>query len=82
MSKDEMIALGFKYEGTCNCDQTTNFKYSKGEYLFYVRLKRRNFHVKQGMKYIKKHEDLLNLYAVIKNLFPEKVLESTNAAST
>lgn len=80
MSKEEMIALGFKYEGTCNCDQTINFKYSKGDYLFYVRPKRKTFHVKQGLKYVIKHESIINLYATTQNLFPNQVLEGINTA--
>ena len=80
MSREEMIALGFKYEGICNCDQTLNYKYSKGGYLFYIRPKRKNFHVKQGLKYIKKHEPILNLYATTQNLFPDKILENAHTA--
>lgn len=55
MTRNQMESLGFRYVGTCQCDGATNFKYSKDNYIFYIRPKRENFHVKQGVNYILKN---------------------------
>lgn len=76
MTRSELEAIGFKYCGMCNCDGTTNYKYTKGDYVFYMRYKRLNFHVKKGFHYLIKNEPFKKLNETIQNLFPEKVMVS------